>query len=421
MTNALEQGKTPQELRREREQRVTDAISLKMTDRVPVSCEIGFFAAKYAGIPCSAGYYDCDAWVEAYRKTLKDFQPDMAFTRSFSPGKALESLDPKFMRWPGHGADPNHSMQVIEIESLQDDEYGLFLHRTADYMIRHHLPRLHGSLEFLSMLPELSNLSWIEPWAAQNLSLFVTEPKIEAAIKNLQEAGREIRKWQGKAAEFDQVLKDFGIPPLYQGGILPPFDIISHSVRGMKGTMLDMYRQPDKLLEACDFILEESLKRPLPPPNEYGHLRMFMTNTRGSDDFMSTKQFETFYWPTFKKLVTSLIERGATPCIFFEGNFTSRLERLLEFPQGKILVRLDTTDIFKAKEILGGHLCIEGNVPSSLLQIGSVQEVKDYCKKLIDVVGKGGGYILGPRSSTDEVKPENLKAMIEYTKEYGRY
>jgi|WetSurMetagenome_2_1015567.scaffolds.fasta_scaffold59838_2 hypothetical protein len=421
MTNALEQGKTPQELRREREQRVTDAIGLKDTDRVPVSCEIGFFAAKYAGIPCSAAYYDGNAWLAAYRKTLQDFQPDMAFTRPFSPGTALEYLDPKFMKWPGHGVDPNHGMQVVEIESLQDDEYDLFLHNTADYMIRHHVPRLHGSMECLSMLPELSNTSWIEPWAAQDLALFVTEPKIEAAIKNLQEAGREIRKWQSKAVEFDQTLKDFGIPPLYQGGVLPPFDIISHSVRGMKGTMLDMYRQPDKLLAACDFILEKSLKRPLPPPNEYGHLRMFMTNTRGSDDFMSTKQFEKFYWPTFKKLVLSLIERGATPCIFFEGNFTSRLERLLEFPQGKILVRLDTTDIFKAKEILGGHLCIEGNVPSSLLQIGSVQEVKDHCKKLIDVVGKGGGYILGPRSSTDEVKPENLKAMIEFTKEYGKY
>jgi len=60
-------------------------------------------------------------------------------------------------------------------------------------------------------------------------------------------------------------------------------------------------------------------------------------------------------------------------------------------------------------------------VPSSLLQIGSVQDVKDYCKKLIDVVGKDGGYILRPRSSTDEVRPENLQAMIEFTKEYGRY
>jgi uroporphyrinogen-III decarboxylase len=418
---AFEQDKTPQELRREREQRITDAINLKITDRVPVSCEIGFFAARYAGIPCSAAYYDPDAWFAAYRKTLQDFQPDMAFVRPFTPGKGLEHLDPKYMRWPGYGLDPNCSFQAIEIECLQESEYDLFLTSPADYLIRCHLPRLNGSLEFLSMLPELSSTSWIEPWAAQNLSLFLTEPKVEAAIKNLQEAGREFRKLQPKMEDFDRLLADFGIPRLYQGGALPPFDIISHSVRGMKGTMLDMYRRPDELLEACEFVLRKTLARPLPPPNEYGNLRLFMTNTRGSDDFMSTKQFDKFYWPTFKKLVMTLIERGATLYIFFEGNFTSRLEYLLEFPKGKICARFDTTDIFKAKEILKDHICIEGNIPSSLLQIGSVQEVKDYCRKLIDVVGKGGGYILGPRSSTDEVKPENLKAMIEFTKEYGRY
>jgi uroporphyrinogen-III decarboxylase len=421
MTIVLEQGKTSVELRREREQRITDTIHLRPTDRVPVSCEIGFFAAKYAGIPCSAAYYDCDAWLAAYRKTLQDFQPDMAFTRPPSPGKGLEHLGPKYMKWPGHGVDPNHGMQAIEIESLKDGEYDLFLNSPADYLIRHHLPRLHGSLEFLSMLPELSGPGWIEPWAAQNLALLLTEPKVEEAIGNLQKAGREFRKLQPKMEEFNQILMDYGMPQLYQGGILPPFDVVSHSVRGMKGTMLDMYRRPDKLLETCEFLLEKFLKRPLPKPNEYGNLRMFMTNTRGSDDFMSTKQFETFYWPTFKKLVMSLIERGATPCIFFEGTFTSRLEYLLEFPKGTMCARFDRTDIFRAKEILKDHVCIEGNVPSSILQIGSAQEVKDYCKKLIDTVGKGGGYILGPRSSTDEVKPENLKAMIAFTKEYGRY
>jgi len=146
-----------------------------------------------------------------------------------------------------------------------------------------------------------------------------------------------------------------------------------------------------------------------------------MTVTRGSDDFLSKEQWETFYWPTFKKLVLALIERGGTPSIFFEGNCTSRLEYLLEFPKGKLLARLDRTDIFRAKEILKDHICIEGNVPSTLLQTGTVQDVKDYCKKLIDVIGKDGGYILSPRSSTDEVKPENLKAMIEFTKEYGVY
>jgi uroporphyrinogen-III decarboxylase len=136
---------------------------------------------------------------------------------------------------------------------------------------------------------------------------------------------------------------------------------------------------------------------------------------------MSTKVFDKFYWPTFKKLVMSLIKRGATPFIFFEGNFTSRLEYLLDFPKGSLLARFDTTDIHRAKDVLKGHLCIEGNVPSTLLQVGSVQEVKDYCKNLIDTVGKGGGYILSPRSSTETANPANLRAMIEFTKEYGKY
>jgi uroporphyrinogen-III decarboxylase len=116
-----------------------------------------------------------------------------------------------------------------------------------------------------------------------------------------------------------------------------------------------------------------------------------------------------------------LISRGGTPCVFLEGNFASKLEYLLDFPKGKMLIRLDTTDIQRAKDVLKGHLCIQGNVPSSLLQTGSVQDVKNYCKNLIDTVGKDGGFILSPRSSTDEVKPENLKAMIDFTREYGVY
>jgi len=75
----------------------------------------------------------------------------------------------------------------------------------------------------------------------------------------------------------------------------------------------------------------------------------------------------------------------------------------------------------KVKEVLGGHICIEGNVPASLLQTSDVEGVKKYCKWLIDVVGKDGGYIMGPGSVVDEVKIENLKAMIDFTHEYGRY
>ncbi|MCJ7605988.1 MAG: hypothetical protein MUO19_08165, partial [Dehalococcoidales bacterium] len=372
-----------------------------------------------AGIPCSAAYYDYDAWYDAYLTTIPDYPADMIYTQGFSPGTALEILSPHQNRWPGYNADPNHGHQSVEIDNMRADEYDAFMEDPSDYMFRVHMSRVSDHLKGLALLPKLSGLSG--GMGAQMLTSAVANPEVSHALETLLKTGREMRKWQKKINKFDAMIEGFGFPRYFQGAAMPPYDVISHSMRGMSGTMQDIFRQPDKLIAACEKILDMTLARPAPPPSENGHTRIFMTNTRGSDDFMSTKHFETFYWPTFKKLVTGLIERGMTPCIFFEGNFTSRLEYLLEFPKGSLLAKIDTTDIFKAKEVLRDHVCIEGNVPSSLLQIGTVQQVKDYCKELIDVVGEGGGFILGPRSSTDEVKPENLKAMIEFTQEYGVY
>ncbi len=413
-------SKTAKQLREEREIRITDAIRLKIPDRVPVISAIGYFAAKYAGIPCSAAYYDFDAWYAAYEKTLRDFPADMVFVQPFTPGKALEILEPRTIRWPGYGVEPYHGHQSIEIDNMQADEFGDYMNDTSDYMLRTFMSRLSPKLVGLSRLPKLSDLGG-GPFGIQALAMAFAEPELSAAVDTLRKAGREMKRWQGKIARFNRMVQNLGFPQYFQGAAMPPYDVISHSLRGMNGTMADMFRQPDKLIELCEFILKQTLGRPMPPPNEYGNTRMFMTVTRGSDNFISRQQWETFYWPTFKKLVLALVERGATPCIFFEGNCNSRMEYLLDFPKGSILARLDTTDIFRAKEILKDHICIEGNVPSSLLQVGTVQDVKDHCKILIDVVGKGGGYILAPRSSTDEVKPENLMAMIEFTREYGVY
>ena len=415
-----ENCRTPRELRNKREKRITEAIGLQIPDRVPVICALGYFPARYAGIPCSAAYYDYDAWYAAYEKTLPDFPADMVFPQPFTPGKALEILSPQQMRWPGCGVDPEHGHQSIEIENMQADEYDAFVSDPSDYLFRIHMSRVSKDLAGLAELPKLSTLG-SGFMGAQVLAASLASPEVARAIGTLQKTGREMRKWRTKIARFNRLLLDHGFPQYFQGAAMPPFDVISHSMRGMAGTMMDMFRRPGKIIEACEKILELTLARPLPTPNENGNIRIFMTNTRGSDDFMSKKQFDTFYWPTFKQLVLGLIEKGATPCIFFEGNFNSRMEYLLQFPRGKMLARLDTSDIFRAKEILRGHTCIEGNVPSSLLQVGSVQDVKEHCKKLIDVVGKDGGYILAPRSSTDEVKTENLKAMIDITREYGVY
>ena len=136
---------------------------------------------------------------------------------------------------------------------------------------------------------------------------------------------------------------------------------------------------------------------------------------------MSDEQFRKFYWPSLKRLILALIDEGLTPCPFIEGKFDSRLEYLRELPRGKVMARFDTTDVFKAKEIIGDMMCICGNVPVSMLQVGTPEEVKSYCNKLIDVVGKKGGFIMCTRTVLDEAKPENVRTWIDFTKEYGIY
>jgi uroporphyrinogen-III decarboxylase len=81
----------------------------------------------------------------------------------------------------------------------------------------------------------------------------------------------------------------------------------------------------------------------------------------------------------------------------------------------------DQTDMARAKKILGGTACIAGNVPASLLRTGTPRAVKEYCRKLIEVCGKGGGFILTGGASIDKGNPDNLRAMMEATEEYGVY
>ena len=136
---------------------------------------------------------------------------------------------------------------------------------------------------------------------------------------------------------------------------------------------------------------------------------------------MSREQFEEFYWPTLKKLILGLADEGLLVWVFTQGKYNARLPYFKEIPAGTCLVHLESvTDAFRAKEVLAGSQCIEGNVSSSLLATASADEVEAYCVELADVCGKGGGFIMDHSAFMDEAKRENVKKMIEVAKRYGR-
>ena len=152
-----------------------------------------------------------------------------------------------------------------------------------------------------------------------------------------------------------------------------------------------------------------------------GNPIVFVPLHKGADGFLSDEQFKTFYWPSFRKVLMGLIDEGCVPFSYVEGGYNSRLEVIRDLPRGKAIWSFDTTDMAKAKEILGDVACIGGNMPIALLNVGTPQDVKDYARNLIDTAGKGGGYIMVSGAVIDEAKPGNIRAMIDATKEYGVY
>lgn len=408
--------KATEQLYHEREKRYIDAVQLRTPDRVPTSVHLSYFPARFAGITYRDSYYNFPKWKEAYLKTALWLQPDRCEYFPAQSGRVLEALDSKMTVWPGHGIGENCSHQFVENEYMKAEEYGQFLNDQSDFNIRCLLPRSYGFLEPLSKLPPLESMQMTLPFHV------LATPEFAKMMEKLAGIAREAVEWQKQIMEMYASLNELGFPGrtgMVGGGV--PYDMISDFLRGMRGAMLDMYRCPDLLLAAIEKISQQTLNRIASGPKATEFTAAFIALHRGADGFMSLKQFEKFYWPYLMKLVNALVAAGYTPEIFFEGDYTQRLEYLRELPKGKVIARFDRSDMARVKEVLAGHVCISGNVPASLLQTSDVEGVKKYVKWLIDVVGKDGGLIVGPGSVVDEVKPENLKAMVDFTREYGKY
>jgi uroporphyrinogen-III decarboxylase len=312
--------------------------------------------------------------------------------------------------------------QYIEGEPLKAEEYDLFLSDPGDFTLRYYLPRVWGALQAFSSLPPLTSLWGAATMASQAAPFGM--PKVLQAFETLFKAGQEAEKCRQANMGFHEEMARLGFPAISHGRAAAPFDVISDHLRGMRGAMLDMYRCPDKLIAACQLILTRSMKNVSATiESKVGNpKRVGSALHRGSDGFMSLEQFETFYWPTLKKLIVGATDMGLVHVPFYEGDWARRLEYLLDLPKGKTLARFAMTDLARAKAVLGGHTCIMGNVPHRLMQNGSPQEVTEYCKNLIEVAGKDGGFILTTSTGlTAEAKPENVKAMIDAAKEHGRY
>jgi hypothetical protein len=404
------------QLYKERLARVQDAVQLKVPDRVPLIAAFRYFAARYGGVPYSSVYYDAESWLKANEKTIVDYQPDMYYAPDIGFGRANEILGLKTIKWPGRDWSGNISHQFVEKEYVQANEYEALLDDLSGFALKNYLPRVYEALEPLASLPAAKSLFL----GHGRLLTALANPEVQRALEAMIQAGREVAKIRPQIEPFAGKMEALGFPSINLT-MLCTFDAISDYLRGMKGSMLDMFRQPDRLMQALEklepLVLEQAVQVARSHRNTLVHIPLH----RGADGFMSDEQFRTFYWPGLKRLIMTLINEGVTPCPFFEGGFNSRLEYLREFPKGKVLARFDTTDMFRAKEVIGDTVCICGNISISLLKMGTPDDIRGYCKKLIDMVGKDGGFVMCTGNAMDDADPANVRVWMDFTREYGVY
>ncbi|MGE5483551.1 MAG: uroporphyrinogen decarboxylase family protein [Ignavibacteriales bacterium] len=408
---------------RERVKRLKDVVELKKPDRVPICLNVGFYPATYSGLAAREAMYDYQKLGAAWKKYHRDFLPDsLASCMLATPGKVFDILEYRLYKWPGHGTPHDTPYQCVETDYMHEDEYDALIRDPSGYWMRTYMPRIFGALESWSSFSPFTDL--VEILSVGPFVLTAGFPQVQKSLEAFMEAGKAALEWIQAVASIDgEVVATLGLPATLGGFSKAPFDTLGDTLRGTRDIMLDIYRRPAKLLEALDRLVPIMVDMGVRACNAAGNPFAFIPLHKGADGFLSRENFAKFYWPTLKAVMLGLMEEGLVPWVFVEGGYNQRLDFLAdpELPRGRIVWIFDQTDMLKVKEVLGGVACFGGNVPVSLLKVGTPQDIRQYVKDLIEKVGQDGGFILSTGGVVDDAKPENMHALIQAGKEYGAY
>ena len=200
---------------------------------------------------------------------------------------------------------------------------------------------------------------------------------------------------------------------------MPPFEMLSMA-RSFGPFLLDLYRRPDKVIAAMEVMMAETLDT---LSSQFKTTKKQFGNTaisRSANTFISPKHFEKFVFPYVKKLAELYISANLIMIFHLDQDWLKFLPLFRTLPEGRYILQLDgATDIFEAKKVIGDRMCLMGDVPARLLKLGTARDVEQYCRKLINTIGKGSGFILSCGCDLPvDAKFDNVKTMVDTAKNY---
>lgn len=415
-------GKTAEQLYGERLNRLFTAYALQKTDRVPVLLPAGHFLARLGGITRQELTENTDKENDLLEMAAIRYQPDGLTGLVNHPGYAY-ALGDRMTAWPGRDLGPEGSFQFVESEFMKPEDYDAFIEDTSDWAIRQYLPRAFSKLGGLAELPPLG-MAAFGTYTWLNLGLALASPEVNASLQALGAAAQAQVATDAKIREGMARMAAAGVPAMPIPPLAPiveaPFDFMSDTLRGMRGIMLDMLRRPDKLIAAQDRVLKFELEFAIDYTSKTGVKTVFVPLHRGSDGFMSIPQFEKFYWPHLKALLEGLAAADILPMVFYEGVWDERLGHLATLPRAKTLGWFQFSDIARVKATVGNTMAIIGGMRNSVLQAGTPEQVRAETRRVCEIAGEGGGFVM--TTSIGEMEgcdPDLVQVWVDATKEFA--
>ncbi|HZK23791.1 MAG TPA: uroporphyrinogen decarboxylase family protein [Oscillospiraceae bacterium] len=378
-------------LQAERNQLFADIWEGRKPKRVPVTAMISLeYAIQHQGYSLFREYYSAKHCFEVAEEMAKLINSDTLPTHPENSAAAFRYSLSKFMVQGRDGfyQHPNYSPMKFE-------EYPDFIKDPFEYWANVVRPRIFGILEEDERYGELRlniarNVVASKSWGMGTPQL--------------------VEKYERSNIEAMAMMS------------CEPLDYIADFLRNFSDICIDMRRAPEWVCDAAEAMLQfscDSLDRVTKVPGKINKVTLPLHMA----PFLNAKNFEKFYFPTFKKLIEAIQERGLHASIYCEHDWTPHLEALNDLP-GRVEIGFEMADPKLVVEKLDKRHIISTFFKTHMLRTATPEQVSDEVKRLLDIVAVNGNYIFAmnkPVLNPGDAKIENIQAMVDTAVEYGVY
>ncbi|MDR0795505.1 MAG: hypothetical protein LBE79_05535 [Tannerella sp.] len=395
---------TPKELYQKRLRRFVTALNNRKPDMIPVRPFAAEFTALHAGYTCQEVTQDYSKGFEAMIRCCKDYDWDAVPANMIYvwPG-ITDAASVRYYGVPGVDVPFDRGFQYIEPPEdhsfMRACEYDRLIDDPTAFLYEVWLPR-----------------------ASRRIAGAGEPNTYRSDVALVSSAMAMVQYFNAYGPHTARLTDEAGTPGALCGIFKAPLDILGDKLRGYIGLTLDLYEQPEKVLKACEALMPHLHWLASQTADPGSQLPIGYWMHRGGVPFVKPEHFDNIYWPTVRPIIEQLWKEGHQTMFYAEGNWDAHLDAFRELPDRSIVYHIDRGDPQKTHNKLHDKFAISGGVSNVTLAIGTPEQVRTEVKHLIDILGKEGGYIMDASAiMQNDTKVDNMKAMVEATREFGVY